>query len=88
MSFGLYLIAFFLPPLYFLLRRKWLGFVINLVMFLIAIPLFFVFGLGIVFWMIAVVHAMWHVRRELVDEHATAIAQRMAEAMVKQNQAK
>lgn len=88
MSFGLYLIAFFLPPLYFLLRGKWLSFAINLCLWLLSIPLLFVFGLGIFVWLITVVHAMWHVRRELVDEHATAIARRMAEEMVKQNQAR
>jgi hypothetical protein len=86
MSFGLYLIAFLLPPLYFLLRGKWLGFAINLTIWLISIPLLFVFGLGVLVWLIAVMHAMWHVRRELIEEHATTMAKHLAEQMAKQNQ--
>ena len=58
-SFGSLLLIFFCSPLYFLIRGRWIAAILNGCVYLVAIPLLFVFGLGIVPWTMAVAHGMW-----------------------------
>jgi len=80
----MYLVIIFMSPVYFLARSKWGGFILNLILYglglLCAIT---VIGLVIapLFWLLAVGHAAWHLRKELMEEHATMIATKMAEKM-------
>jgi len=79
----MYFIIIFIPPLYFLIRKKWGGFIINLILMILAgitIPLFFI---GFVFWILAVGHAGWHYRRELIEKHAELIATKIKETQNK-----
>lgn len=76
-----YLIAVFIPPLHFAIRNRWGAFAFSATMCLLSIPLLAVFGIGIFFWFIAAVHAMWDLRHEVMEEHATMIATKMAEKM-------
>lgn len=76
----MYLIIIFISPLYFLIRGKWLGFILNSVLYGLAV-LTILFGIGILFWALAVGHAGWHLRRELMLEHAKMIAGEMAKQM-------
>jgi hypothetical protein len=76
----------FLPPLYFLIRGKWLPFAINCCFYGTAWLCVFLFFIGLiffapVFWGIAVAHASWYLRLELMSKHADMIASKMAEKM-------
>lgn len=79
-----YLAIIFIPPLYFLARKKWGGFILNSILYGIACAcvLTFVFALiGVFFWMLAVGHASFAYRRELASVQADLIATKMAEKM-------
>jgi len=79
-----YLCIIFIPPLYFMIRGRWGGFLLN--SFLYGLALLCVLSIvgmpaAVVFWLLAVGHASWHLRRELMEEHADLIATKMAEKM-------
>jgi uncharacterized membrane protein len=77
----MYLVVIFVSPLYFALRKKWGAFVLNALLYLMALSTILVFGIGLIFWALAVGHAGWHLRKELMAEHAEMIATKMAEKM-------
>lgn len=70
-----------LPRAYFFTAKRPLAGVVHLIIWLISIPLFFVFGLGILIWAVQVAIAGWDLRKQLQDEQAAAIARHMASAM-------
>ena len=76
------LLAIFLPPAYFFLAGRPFAGAIHLLFWLISIPLFFFFGLGIFIWFFQAMLAVWDLRRQLQMEQATAIAEKMAEKLV------
>ncbi|MCU1329555.1 MAG: hypothetical protein JWN34_4925 [Bryobacterales bacterium] len=80
----MYLAAIFCSPVYFAVRGKWLGFVINSILYVLAliclVTIIFAPG-GFVFWMMGVIHAIWHLRHEMMVEHAELLATKMAEKM-------
>ena len=83
----MYLCIIFISPVYFLARKKWGGFILNSILYGLAclFVLTFVFAfVGVVFWMLAVGHAGFVYRKELVAVQADLIATKMAEKM--QNQ--
>jgi hypothetical protein len=77
-----YLMVIFVSPLYFLVRGKIGGFILNAILYFLAIccvvSLIFAW-VGVIFWLLAVGHASWHLRREFMLEHAEMIAVKMAE---------
>lgn len=75
----MYLAVIFISPLYFLIRKKWGGFILNSILYLLAVLTILVFGLGLIFWALAVGHAGWHLRKEGMVEQAELIAKKMAE---------
>ncbi|SRR6266849_2425882 len=82
----MYFVVLFVPPLYFLLRKRWGGFLVNAFLYVTAmlfvISLIFAW-LAILPWALAVGHAVWHFRREMsremMEQHASLIAVKMAE---------
>ena len=80
----MYLILIFIPPLYFIVRKKWGGFIINSVPYGIACLCILSIA-GIIaapfFWIFSVGHACFAYRREMMAEHANLIASKMAEKM-------
>jgi hypothetical protein len=79
-----YLCVIFVPPLYFALRKQWRPFALNAVLYgLACVLLISIIGamFAPIFWALAVGHAGWHLRRELMTEHAELIAQKMAEQL-------
>lgn len=80
----MYLVAIFIPPVYFIVRKKWGGFVINSIFYglacLLVLSIVFILAAPI-FWAIAMVHAMWHVRKDMFLEQAEVLATKMAEKM-------
>ena len=84
----MFFVILFLSPLYFLLRGKWFAFVFNSLIYLIAcgfvITIIFIW-VAPFFWMLAVGHAMWQLRKEtasaMIQEHAEVLATKMVEKM-------
>lgn len=75
----MYLTVIFISPVYFLLRKKWAGFILNSILYILAICTILFFGIGFIFWGLAVGHAGWHIRKEGMIEQAELIAQKMVE---------
>jgi hypothetical protein len=77
-----YLCVIFIPPLYFARRKQWGACTLNSVLYGTA-WLFLVTIIGAafspIFWALAVGHAGWHLRREMMEQHAELIARKMAE---------
>jgi len=73
----MFLVIIFIPPVYFLVRKKWGGFILNSILYLLAI-FTFMFMVGFVFWALAVGHAAWHLRKEHMQEQAKLIAKEIA----------
>ena len=80
----MYLCIIFLPPVYFIARKKWPGFVLNSILYgtacLCILTLIGIF-IAPLFWILAVGHAGFTYRRELVATHADLIATKMAEKL-------
>jgi hypothetical protein len=79
-----FLCIIFIPPLYFLTRKKWGAFIINSVFYGIACALVLTLALIFVapiFWLIAVCHASYYWRQEKLVQHAELLANKMAENM-------
>ncbi len=77
----MYLAIVFVSPLYFAIRKKWGAFVLNALLYLMAWVTIWIFGIGVIFWVLGVGHAGWHLRKELMQEHAELIATKMVEKM-------
>jgi hypothetical protein len=80
----IYLTVILVPPLYFVLRKKWGAFALNAILYGIAwlfvLTIFLIF-VAPIFWLLAVGHAGWHLRKEIMVEHAELIATKMAEKL-------
>lgn len=86
----MYLIVIFISPLYFLLRKKWGGFILNSILYtlaLIGLVTIIFFWAGIIFWGLAVGHAGWTIRQEMMEKHADLVATKMAEKIKEEKQA-
>jgi hypothetical protein len=80
----MYLCVIFLPPVYFMARGKWGGFFLNAILYGLAwLCVLTIVGIVVApfFWLLAVGHAGWHLRREMMMQHADMIATKMAEKM-------
>ena len=82
-GFGSYLIAAVLPPLSFFLQGKIVSGIISIVLLVIAIPFFFIFGFGIIIWFITSLWAMYGLGNKVLDARVQNQANRTAEAIVK-----
>lgn len=79
-----FLCIVFLPPVYFLSRKKWGGFCLNAFLYGMALPcIISIVGImgAPVFWVLAVGHAGFNYRREQTEHHANLVASKMAEKM-------
>ena len=72
----MYLTIIFISPLYFAIRGKWGAFFLNTILYLLAV-FTLVFFIGVFFWMLAVGHAGWHLRKELMMEQAIMFAEQL-----------
>jgi hypothetical protein len=80
----MYFVVLFASPLYFLIRGKIGGFILNSLFYGAALILLVSFVgafLAPLPWFIGVGHAMWHLRKEMMEEATTLMAQKMAQAM-------
>lgn len=80
----MYLTAIFLSPLYFMIKGKWGAFFLNSIFYAIAVVLLCTIVLAFLApipWFIAAIHAIMDYRKQLVEEAATIMANKMAAAM-------
>ena len=80
----IYLVAVLVPPLYFLIKKKWLGFIVSSVLLVLSLFLAMTVVLlpvALVLWIFCSVCAIWSVRKSLMHEHADILASKMAEKM-------
>lgn len=70
-----YLIALLVPPLYFALEGKWLAFAANGMLYGMACYSVFTMGIGafFFFWLSAAVHALWQLRKAIMQEEVGPI---------------
>ena len=84
----MFLVIFFISPLYFLIRKKWWGFILNSIIYGIAVVFLVTvifFWVGIFFWMLGVGHAGWVLRYELMEKQAELIAEKFADKKEENN---
>lgn len=81
--FGMLMVGIFCSPLYFLIRKKWGAFVINSILYLMGWITIWIFGLGLIFWIIGIAQAMWDLKAKethsLMEKQAELIAEKMKE---------
>jgi hypothetical protein len=80
----IYLLAIFISPVYFIVKKRWGAFLLNSIFYGTALLLLLsIVGALFAFfpWMIAAIHAVWDLRKQLMEEQATIIAQKMAGVM-------
>ncbi len=79
-SFGAYLLVFIFPPAYFFSRKRTSAGIFSLILFIVSIPLLFVF-VGFFLWFGNAIWAAWNIRYELMNYQINAQAQAIAEKM-------
>jgi hypothetical protein len=80
----IYLVAIFIPPLYFLLKKKWLALIGSMIAFFFAVIFAIMIALlplSFILWGLCSVIAVWDLRKRLVHENAEILATKMAEKM-------
>jgi len=80
-TFFAYLLALFLPPLYFFSRKRIVAGIVSLILLVISIPLLFLFGIGFFVWLFDAAWAIWNLRHEMLEAHIQDQANRIAKAM-------
>ena len=81
-----YISILFVPPLYFLSRKCWGSFFLNSCLYglaLLCVATIVAALIAPVFWILAVGHASFAYRKELLNQHADRIATKLAEKMNK-----
>ena len=84
MKFTSYLLAVFLPPLYFFTQKKWAAFVVTSILFLLSLIFFIMIvlaPLGLILWALSAGFAGWDVRKNMMHDHATMLAEKIATKM-------
>lgn len=74
----LYLLAIFVPPIYFLTQKKWLAAAVTGFLFLVSAVTWLTIP---VLWPVCSICAVWDLRKVLMKEHAEIMAKKMAETM-------
>ena len=80
----IYLVAIFIPPLYFLIKKKWLAFIGSMVAFFFAVIfaiMMILLPISFILWGICSVVAVRDLRKRSMHESAEVLATKMAEKM-------
>lgn len=68
-----YILAFVAPPFAILLCRKPFQFVLNLIFWLVSIPMLFLVGFGTIIWLICTLHALIVCLTSLADRRVDRV---------------
>ena len=80
----IYLVAIFIPPLYFLIKKRWLALIGSMVAFFFAVIfaiMMILLPISFILWGICSVVAVRDLRKRVTHEHADILATKMAEKM-------
>jgi uncharacterized membrane protein len=80
----IYLVAIFIPPLYFVIKKRWVGFIVSsclLVLSLFLAMTVFLIPVALILWALCSTVAVWNLRKASMHEHAEILATKMAEKM-------
>jgi len=80
----IYLVAIFIPPLYFLIKKKWLAFIGSMVALFFAVIfaiMMILLPISFILWGICAVVAVRDLRKRSMRENADILATKMAEKM-------
>lgn len=83
----MYLCIIFIPPVYFIARKKWPGFILNSILYGMAcLCVLTIVGIWVapIFWILSVGHASFSYRKEMMAVHADMIATKMADKLKNQ----
>ena len=78
------LAAILCPPLYFLLQGRPIAAGVHFIFWILSILTAFIF-IGVIIWFVQASMACWDLRKQLMEEQATIMAEKMAEVMNKSN---
>ena len=76
-----YLIAVFIPPVYFLMKKRWLPAIVTSVLCFVSFFMFMTVvmaPIGFILWFGSSIVAVWDLRKQLMREHARMIAEEIA----------
>lgn len=76
----MFLVIIFLSPVYFLVRKRWFGFVLNAILYILAWMTIMFFGIGVLFWALGVGHAFWVYREDEMRRQADLIGAAVAKS--------
>ena len=80
----IYLTAVLIPPLYFLIKKRWVGFIVSscllVLSFFLACTVVMI-PVALVLWALCATVAVWNLRKQLVRENAEVLASKIAEKM-------
>ena len=68
-----YFVAFIVPPVAVAMCKRWSHFAVNLILWLLSIPLMLFMGVGIIVWLICIAHAIAVCRMSSVDKRVDRI---------------
>jgi len=80
----MYLVAILIPPLYFLIKKKWLAFIGSMVAFFFAVIfaiMMILLPISFILWGLCSVVAVWDLRKRVMHENAEVLAAKIAEKM-------
>lgn len=80
----IYLIALFIPPLYFLIKKRWFALIGSLVAFFFAVIfaiMMVLLPVSFILWGICSVVALWDLRRRVAHDNAEVLASKIADKM-------
>ena len=80
----LFLTAIFIPPLYFFIKKRIIAGIIHLILAIVSIvciATMFLIPVALFLWLISASCAIWDLRKRLVEEQATLMAKKMAQAL-------
>jgi len=80
-GFGTYLLAFFLPFVYFFVKRRFFAGAVSFVMCAVSLPLM-IFVIGFFLYGAMASWAIWGVRNESIEAHAKRTGRATAEAIL------
>ena len=68
-----YLVAFIVPPLAVAMCKRWGHFTVNLIFWLVSIPLILFMGVGIIVWLLCTAHALLVCRMSSIDKRVNKL---------------
>lgn len=76
-----YLLAILFPPLYFLIQKKWIALGVSTLLFVIGLAFIWTIILPLLLYLPCAIVGVYDAQKKLMREHATDIANKMAQTL-------